>query len=90
MDLASAVAKYLQVAGGFGPPVQLSLFGLSKAETERIISAWDEDYQISRYMLLSRQRDEALVSYPPDARVYLINGFECSHLTLHADVQKLL
>lgn len=90
MDLAAAVKKYLEIAGGFGRPVHLSQFGLSKAETENIISAWDEDYQISRYMLLSREKDEALALFSPDARVYIINGFECSHLTFHADIQKLL
>ncbi len=90
MDLAAIVKKYLDASGGFDRPVHLSEFGLSKAETEKIISALDEDYQISRYMLLSRERDEALSSYPSDARVYLINGFEVSHLSFHPDIQKML
>lgn len=90
MDLAPAVKKYLEVAGGFDQPVHLSAFGLSKEETETAVSVWDEDYQISRYMLLSRERDEELESYPPDARLYLVNGYECTHLSFHADIQKLL
>ncbi len=90
MDLATAVKKYMEMAGGFERPVHLSLLGLPKDETEKIISAWDEDYQISRYMLLSRERDEALVSYPSEARVYLINGYECSHVSFHSDIQKVL
>ena len=90
MDLAAAVQRYLEVAGGFGQPLHLSQLGLPKAETEKLISAWDEDYQISRYFLLSRERDADLESFPADQRVYLINGYECTHLSFHADVQKLL
>jgi hypothetical protein len=90
MHLAAAVGKYLEVAGEFGRPAHLSALGLSKQETERVVSVWDEDYQISRYMLLSRESDEALESFPPGSRVYLINGFEYSHLSFHSDVQALL
>ena len=90
MNLAALVAKYVEAAGGFGRPVHLSFLGLPKAETEKIISAFDEDYQVSRYLLLSRERDELLSPFPPDARVYLINGLECSHLSFQPDVRKLL
>ena len=90
MDLASLVGKYLEIAGGFGRPVHLSQFGLGKAETEKAIAALDEDYQISRYLLLSRERDEELTLFPPDARVFLISGFESTHLSFHPDIQKLL
>ncbi len=90
MDLAAAVKNYLETAGDFGRPVHLSALGLSKSETERIIAGFDEDYQISRYMLLSREQDEALAAYPADARVYSINGFEVSHLSFQPGVQKLL
>ena len=90
MDLASAVKRYLEITGGFDRPMHLSEFRLSKEETEKTLSAWDEDYQISRYMLLARERDEALSELPPEARIYIINGFECSHVTFHADIQKLL
>jgi hypothetical protein len=90
MNLATAIERYLEAGGGFDRAVHLSAFGLSKSETEKIFSAWDEDYQISRYMLPSRERDEVLASYPAEVRVYLINGFECSHVSFHADIQKLL
>ena len=90
MDLAAAVKRYLEVAGGFDRPLHLSQLGLPKAETEKLISAWDEDYQISRYLLLSRERDADLASFPADQRVYLINGFECTHLTFRPDIQKLV
>ena len=90
MDLASLVKKYRELAGGFGRSVHLSKFGLSKAETERLISAFDEDYQISRYLALSRERDEALATYPAEARLYKINDFEVSHLSFDAGIEKLL
>jgi hypothetical protein len=89
MDLAWTVKKYLEVSGGFGRAVHLSMFGLSKAETEMAFSALDEDYQISRYMLLSRESNEALSSYPTDSRVYLINQFEVTHVSFQPDIQKL-
>ncbi len=90
MNLANAVKRYLEVAGGFERPMHLSAFGLSKPETEKTISVWDEDYQISRFMLLAREREETLSKFPPEARVYFINGFECTHVTFRADIQKLL
>jgi hypothetical protein len=90
MNLADIVKKYLETSGSFGRPVHLSALGLARPETEKVIAALDEDYQISRYMLLSRERDEALTSYPSDARLYSINGFEVSHLSFQADVQKLI
>jgi hypothetical protein len=90
MNLAAGVKRYLEVAGGFDRPLHLSQLGLGRTETERIVSAWDEDYQISRYMLLSREREEELTAFPADQRVYLINGFECTHLILHPDIQSLL
>jgi hypothetical protein len=90
MDLIAAVKKYVEVTGRFGEPMPLSQFGVSKAETEKTICAWDEDYQINRYLLLSRARDEELASFPPDLRVFLINGYECTHLSFRPDIQKLL
>ena len=90
MDLSTAVKKYLEISGGFNRPVHLSLFGLSKSETEKMMSAWDEDYQISRYMQLACESDEALSAFPGGTRVYTVNGFECSHVSFHPDIQKLL
>lgn len=90
MNLGAAVSKYLQVAGEFDRLVHLSQFGLTKEEVEKTFSAWDEDYQISRYMLLSRERDETLAEFPAAQRTFLISGFECSHVSFHADIRKLL
>ena len=90
MDLAALVKKYTEIGGGFGGVVHLSEFGLSKAETEKMISALDDDYQISRYMVLSRQPDEESVSSASAARVYFINGFEVSHVSFSPNILKLL
>jgi hypothetical protein len=90
MDLAEFVKKYTELSAGFVRAVHLSEFGLCKAETEKVISTFDDDYQISRYMVLSRQPDEDLVSHPSDARVYAINGFEVSHVSLAPGIRKLL
>ncbi len=90
MDLSAVIKRYLEIAGGFDQPVHLSQFALSKAETEDTFAALDEDYQISRYMQLSRERDEALSSFPSGSRVYLISGYEVSHISFQSEIQKLL
>lgn len=90
MELATGVKKYLEIAGGFNRLAHLSRFGLARDEAEKTFSSWDEDYQISRYMALSRERDEELTAFPEGERVYFINGFECSHVSFHPDVEKLL
>lgn len=90
VNLAAIVKTYLRIAGEFDRPVHLSQFGLTKSETEKIISTLDEDYQISRYLQLSREPDAELTSFPSDARVFFINGHEASHLSFHPDIQKIL
>ena len=86
MDLASFVQRYLEIAGEFGPPVPLSQLGLGKEELEGTISVLDEDYQISRYMHLSRSGDT--VAAGPE--LYRINGFEYSHVSFHPGIQQLV
>ena len=90
MDLAAFVKKYTELSRGSGAAVHLSEFGLGKLETEKVVSAFDDDYQISRYMVLSRERDEALAGYPSHTRVYSINGFEASHVTLAPGIRKVV
>lgn len=89
MNLAEGVKKYLEMVGGFGRPVRLAHFGLSRDETEKLFSAWDEDYQINRYMLLTLEAGEE-PAHPSAGEVYLISGFECSHVCFHPGIQKLL
>ena len=72
MELATFVHRYLEIAGEFARPVLLSQLGLGKDELEGTISAFDEDYQISRYMHLSRLSDTVAAGH----EVYRINSFE--------------
>jgi hypothetical protein len=90
MDLAEGVKRYLEKAGTFHRPLHLSALGLPREETEESVAAWDEDYQISRYMLLSREPDDQLRAFPEDQRVYLINGFDCTHLSFQPGIRELL
>lgn len=89
MTLAEGVNKYLELAGGYGRAVPLARFGLSKQETERVFSAWDEDYQINRYMLLTLAAGEE-PTQPLEGDVYVINGFQCSHVCYQSGIQQLL
>ncbi len=90
MDLAEGVRRYLESAGEFGRALHLSALGLGREETEQAVAAWDEDYQISRFLLLSREPNDQLQAFPPDQRVYLINGFECTHLNFQPGIRELL
>jgi hypothetical protein len=89
MTLAEGVKKYLEVAGGYGRAVELARFGLSKDETVKLFSAWDEDYQINRYMLLTLAASEE-PAQPREGEVYVINGFECSHVCFQSGIEQLL
>lgn len=73
ISLKEVVEKYLELAGGFGQEAPLEGFGLGPAETERLFSTWDEDYQISRYIRWSAQ---------PSARTYNINGYPQTHIAI--------
>ncbi len=90
MTLRALVARYREVAGGYGRPVPLSEFGLSKEETEREFSAYEQDYQISRYFQLSRAPDAASQPRPGGAPLYTINGFEYSHISIPAAIEEIL
>ncbi|MGH9782859.1 MAG: hypothetical protein ACRD88_01630 [Terriglobia bacterium] len=52
MDLKAAVARYLEVVGEFGRHMPLAEFGLSREQTEAMVSAWEEDYQLHRHLEL--------------------------------------
>ena len=86
MEQATLVHRYLEIAGEFGRSVPLSQLGLEKAELEGMIAALDEDYQISRYMQLSRSSDTLAAS----DKLYCINGFEYSHVSFRPGIQHLV
>lgn len=86
MNLREIVEKYKALAGSFGKPLPLAAFGLARPETERLFGALDEDYLISRFLRFSI--DPALQDEPD--RVYSINGFSQSHLSMDAGIEGIL
>lgn len=80
MELRQIVEKYLASAGGFGAAIPLGAFGLSSEETEKLFSALDEDYQISRFFHFSQG----------DGTNYSINGFPQTHIAIDAAIQAIL
>jgi hypothetical protein len=80
MTLHQLVAKYQSLAGGFGVAVPLSSFGLSKAETEQLLTDYDEDYHISRFFDFTETEGEK----------YHIDGVPATHLAIDAEISKIL
>ena len=80
MPLRDLVRLYLSRAGNFGEPVALSAFGLSKLETERLFSDYDEDYHISRFFQFSEATGEK----------FAINGIPATHVSLDAEIETIL
>jgi hypothetical protein len=81
MQLKEVVAKYLALAGSYGKAVPLAEFGLSRDETVRVFSVFDEDYLISRFMHFTNS---------VGAVYFEINGFPQTHLTIEAEIEKVL
>jgi hypothetical protein len=80
MPLRDLVRLYRAHAGNFGEPVAFSAFGLTKAETERLFSGYDEDYHISRFFQFSEA----------DGEKFSINGIPATHVSLDAEIQSIL
>jgi hypothetical protein len=80
MSLTDLVARYRSLAGEFGIPVALSGFALSHEETERIFSAYDEDYHISRFLHFSDSGGTA----------YRIDGERATHVAIEAEISTIL
>jgi len=78
--LRELVEKYLAAAGGFGKAVPISALGLAREEAERLFSALDEDYHISRYLHLQNAAGPS----------YTINGFPQTHVSLDPEIQSIL
>jgi len=83
MTLREVVERYRALAGGFGRPLALSAFGLVREETERLFSAFDEDYHISRFFHFTLDP-----ASPGEA--YSINRFPQSHVWLDAEIEAIL
>jgi len=81
MQLKDIVEMYKGLAGEFGRPVELELFGLSREETEKIFSVFDEDYHISRFFHFTNAGG---------GTAYSINGFPHTHVAIDAAIQEIL
>ena len=79
-ELRQLVERYLLLVGHFGRSVSLDSFGLDAEETVRIFSAFDEDYQISRYLKFSRQ----------SGAEFSINGYPQTHVAMDEAILGLL
>ncbi len=80
MQLREAVEKYLQLAGEYGKIAALSAFGLSKENTQKVFSVFDEDYHISRFFHFRLDSGES----------YDINGFPQTHVSIDSEIQSIL
>jgi hypothetical protein len=80
MSLHELVNKYRTLAGEFGKPVALSAFALTRPETERLFSGYDEDYHISRFFDFSEI----------DGEKFSIDGIDATHVTVDAEIQSIL
>jgi hypothetical protein len=89
MDLRGLAEKYVVLAGGFGQPIALSRFGVPRAELERSLSAWEDDYQLSRHFeLLPGSGD------PSDnvaiQEIYHVNGQPYTAIIMKESVRDVL
>jgi hypothetical protein len=80
LTLRQLVDQYLLSAGGFGKPVALSAFQLSREETERLFSSYDEDYHISRFFHFSEVGGVK----------FLIDGIPATHVSIDPEVNTIL
>jgi hypothetical protein len=80
MTLQQLVAKYESLTGGFGVAIPLSAFGLTKAETEQLLTDYDEDYHISRFFNFTEA----------DGEKYHIDGVPATHLAIDAEISTIL
>jgi hypothetical protein len=88
MNLRETVEKYLALGGEFGSAVPLAAFGLSREETEKLFSALEEDYHISRFLQFTLDPKTEAGGAP--IVVYQINGFPQTHLTIQAEIREIL
>ncbi|MGH9741766.1 MAG: hypothetical protein ACRD51_05375 [Candidatus Acidiferrum sp.] len=80
MTLRQLVDRYLSLAGQFGKPISILEFQLSRAETERLFSSYDEDYHISRFFHFSEAEGEK----------FSINGVDATHVSIDSEIENIL
>ena len=89
MTLAYLVERYRSVAGEFGRDVRLSNLGFPKLELQQALSAWNDDYQISRYITLTYRAVDSLDEVPGEA-AFSVGGEYATHMSLHPGIAKAL
>jgi hypothetical protein len=80
MPLRELVDRYRSLAGEFDRPLPLAAFQLSLPETERLFSAYDEDYHISRFFHFTQAEGSR----------FSINGIPATHVSLDAEIESIL
>jgi hypothetical protein len=80
MSLQELVAKYRSLAGEFAKPAALAAFALTRPETERLFSGYDEDYHISRFFHFSEAGGET----------FSINGIPATHVSIDPEIETIL
>lgn len=80
MSLKELYRLYTSLAAKPGTSVPLSAFRLSRAETEKIFSIFDEDYHISRFFHFHHEHGNE----------YLINGEKATHVVIDPDIRLVL
>jgi hypothetical protein len=86
LNLRDVVETYRNLAGDFGRSVPLADFRLNREETESLFGAFDEDYHISRFFHFTLAPD---AKRTPE-RVFQINGFPQSHVSLDSEIATIL
>ena len=71
---------YTSIAPRPGEPVPLSAFKMSRRETERVFSIYDEDYHISRFFHFRHAHGDE----------YTINGETATHVVIEPEIRLVL
>jgi len=80
LSLQELYRQYTCLAAKPGEPVPLSAFKLSRAETEKVFSIFDEDYHISRFFHLRNEHGDQ----------YSVNGETATHVVIDPDIRLVL
>jgi hypothetical protein len=81
LSLHELIDRYRNLVQTFGDPVALSNFGFSIEEADRLFSAFDEDYHISRFFTFTQESG---------AQSHSVNGFPATHVAISPDIQSIL
>ena len=80
LSLQELYRVYATIAAKPGEPIPLAAFKLSLEETEKLFSAFDEDYHISRFFHFSES----------DGQKYLIDGESVTHVAIDSEISTIL